>query len=182
MTEKFSLLVSLGAHMEIVEVTGSMLLRSLKEQLGERFLKVAKTPSTNVFLWSGDVELTDGNAALQDYGLRDLDNLILKLKRSRGKNRQRASQEEHKNLYKIAPKVDLPKSEILKILKKLRVPQPPPPFKLHREEDIIPLTANHHQFLEMVSDELDQSANQKPTSGGLFLTYQTPFLSQKTNF
>ena len=85
MAEKFSLRVSLGAHMEIVEVTGSMLLRSLKEQLGERFREVATTPSSTVFLWSGDVELTDGSAALQDYGLSDQDNFILKLKRSRGK-------------------------------------------------------------------------------------------------
>ena len=104
MAEKFSLRVSLGARMKIVEVTGSMLLRSLKEQLGERFREVATIPSTDVFLWSGDVELTDGNAALQDYGLSDQDNLTLKLIRSRGKNRHRPSQMKHEVLYKITPK------------------------------------------------------------------------------
>ena len=164
MPENFSLRVSLGRHMEIVEVTGSMLVRSLMDELGKRFDAVARTPSSNVFLKSGDVEIADG--ALQDYGLSDQDNLTLKLVRSRGKNRHRPSQMKHEVLYKLAPKVDLPKTELSKILKELQVPQPPPPLKLHREEDIIPLTANHLVFLETVSGELDQTRLQYEMPSG----------------
>ena len=111
-----------------------------------------------MFLWKDRVQLTDEDAALQDVGVNAFDKLELKWKRSRAGAKERPCKMANIQSYKLAGKFNVSKADILRVLRD--IPTPPPPLQHHREGNLIPLTALHHQYLEMASEALDQATPQ----------------------
>ena len=155
-TSSFSIHIKIGNDIREINVSESTRVREVKEMcchfIGPGFHDIEK-----IYLWKGEVQMSD-LAILRDCEVSANDHLELKRKRSRG-GKSSASRGLHSFVYKQSDSREH-RLQLLQYYRALWDKAPPAEFEnvpnVPPEDQVLPLTASHHEILEQASCAIEQ--------------------------
>ena len=156
-TSSFSIHIKIGNDIREINVSESTRVREVKEMcchfIGPGFHDIEK-----IYLWKGEVQMSD-LAILRDCEVSANDHLELKRKRSRGPGKSSWSRGLHSFVYKQSDSREH-RLQLLHYYRALWDKAPPAEFEIvpnvPPEDQVLPLTASHHEILEQASCAIEQ--------------------------
>ena len=155
-TSSFPIHIKIGNDIREINVSESTRVREVKEMcchfIGPGFHDIEK-----IYLWKGEVQMSD-LAILRDCEVSANDHLELKRKRSRG-GKSSASRGLHSFVYKQSDSREH-RLQLLQYYRALWDKAPPAEFEnvpnVPPGDQVLPLTASHHEILEQASCAIEQ--------------------------